>query len=166
MSFLLNRKCLKLLGLCLFVAQRIFISNTWIPESITSHAWSTAVFPEEHIFMLIETKKIYLPYWNRGKEHVCFMPGQRIGTYTISVWNMKEKDTICYSMYVCYAMTYVIPHDRPIRNIWNVMECQYAWSLCCPRIVLYVTLDKSISSDLHKCKSYTLYNTCPYFPVY
>lgn len=42
--------------------------------------------------MLIETQKINLPYWNRGKEHVYFLPVERIGAYTDSAWNTERED--------------------------------------------------------------------------
>ncbi len=75
------------------LALRIFIANTWFLKSITSHAWSPAVFPRgTHLVILIETQKINLPYWNGGKEHVCLLPGELIGACTDSVWNTKRED--------------------------------------------------------------------------
>lgn len=50
------------------------------------------VFPWGTQLFMLETQKINLPYWNRGKEHVCFRPGQLIGAYTDSVWNTQKEE--------------------------------------------------------------------------
>lgn len=114
-----------------------------------------------HLFTLTEKQKINLPYWSRGIEHVCFLPGEWIGAYTDSGWNIKRKDFCKDAQYACYYARET--HQKH----W---ECQRAGSFCHLLIVFNVTLDHSSSSTPRTCMHLHVYITslfffCFFFPA-
>lgn len=59
------------------------------------------------VFTLIETKKISLPSYRHGGEHVGLMAGQRVGACNRNQKDSREAEDS-------------FPHDRHIRSIWGV----------------------------------------------
>lgn len=122
---------------------RIFISNTWLPKYITSHACRPAAFPEQHMYSYLKRHERSTYHTGTEAKNIsAFCQGRGEGPTQIQSETQKGEEFRKDKQH----QWLVILHKADKREFWNVSIHEAC--VCHPLIVLYVTLDKSMLSRL------------------